>query len=82
MTNWRSLAVPAAIVSSLFIGWHLCTIYNGYKSNVVAEKQVITLGKTISNVVAFNQKIEKEKANVKDKCASAAIPPTVLQLLK
>jgi hypothetical protein len=73
----------AVIAISIFIGWHGHTWYDGYKDDkkaIIAEQHA---AKGESNIITFNQKLNKVIVHDKvNKCINAPVPADMLRLLK
>jgi len=81
-SNWKIIALAAAVMGSFYAGWHGHTWYDGYKNQKAESKAAEDLGKGEAEIVNFNQNFDKEKSVAKDNCIDKPLPPNLGKLLK
>lgn len=78
--NWCIVAIGTAILIVFYAGWHGHTIYDGYVLERAETKVISDLGKGQTDIVNFNQDLDKVKIDAQD-CTFKPHPDAIGKLL-
>lgn len=72
--------ILGVFLTGTFLGWRGEVWHQSYQTQKIEEKTIVNLGKGESNIINFNQALDKVKVDVQD-CAYKPINAGYLKLL-
>lgn len=77
---WKMMLVIVVLICTFYAGWHTHTWYDGYVNQKAAVVRADNIAKSTSNIINFNQKLNKVKPNDKKDCFNQPLPTSLRRL--